>query len=65
MFCRKSYFSSILLAGVLRCYVPGVGMGLGYFVFKNENNQWVTLIVFGTLGTLLGVSDGVAWIKGP
>ena len=38
--------------------------GLGYFLFKSENNQWVTLIVFGMLGTLLGVSDGVAWIKG-
>jgi hypothetical protein len=38
--------------------------GLGYFLFKSENNQWVTLIVFGTLGTLLGASDGAAWIKG-
>ena len=38
--------------------------GLGYFLFKSGNNQWVTLNVFGTLGTLLGVSDGVAWIKG-
>ena len=45
--------------------LSGVGMwGLGYFLFKSANNQWVTLIVFGTLGTLLGVSDGVAWIKG-
>ena len=45
--------------------LSGVGMwGLGFFFFMAGNDQWVTLIVFGTLGTLLGVSDGAAWIKG-
>ena len=44
--------------------LSGIGMWvLSYSFYSAENGQWVTLLIFGAIATILGTTDAVTWSK--
>ncbi len=52
----------IAVSGVV---LAGISMWvLAYYFLRDGNDQWLTLLFFGGIAILLGISDGRIWAKG-
>ena len=44
--------------------LSAIGMWVvSYSFYSAENGQWVTLLIFGAIATILGTTDAVTWAK--
>ena len=44
--------------------LSAIGMWVAsYSFYRAENDQWVTLFIFGAIATILGTTDSVTWAK--